>query len=486
MAIAKTHHELFNALGSVVGAKYVSDDRDVLLSYTRDMSTFPAAMPQGIVARPGSIKEVVELVRLANQTRTPIIPIGGGKATLSGAPPGQPGRGIILDMRRMDKVIDIDEANMSVTAQCGITLGELTSKVNERGWDINTASSPRFADTVGGQISGYASGGFSEYGFSIGGNWHYILGLKVVLPDGSVIDTGTGQGGLTTYRGHTWARAPHSPDFTGMFIADGGIFGIKVEATYRMFHLPKFKKAGVRCWDNLDDAYQAFRELSDTDPYLYLQPYARAMILGPEFSTIVNPGGNPAWVLFFVSIGNTEEEIELKTKTIETICDKHGGGFPDPAIAGYVQGFLTQQAELGKMATFGQVPFFEVLVSPRDILEAHKWSREFIFNSLSEKGIEQTRVTMLPILLPFGVGCWDTCIVPFFDQNDKVLHRALHEVFLEYMEESRRRGYIIEGSQGHESRLRAMSWEPELYHYARTLKKLLDPNNIMNPGVYFP
>jgi FAD/FMN-containing dehydrogenase len=105
---------------------------------------------------------------------------------------------------------------------------------------------------------------------------------------------------------------------------------------------------------------------------------------------------------------------------------------------------------------------------------------------LSERGIEKTRLTILPLLLPFGSGCWDTAIVPFFDQNDKELHSALHEVFLEYLEASRRRGYIIEGSQGHESRLRAMSWTPEFYHYARTLKKVLDPNNIMNPGVYFP
>ena len=121
-------------------------------------------------------------------------------------------------------------------------------------------------DTIGGHISGYPGGGFGSYGFSIGFNWHYLLGIKVVLPNGSVVDTGTGEGSLNTYRGHTWARAMHGPDLTGMFIGDGGIFGIKVEATYRMFRLPKFKKGGARCWDNLDEAYQALLRVVGNRP----------------------------------------------------------------------------------------------------------------------------------------------------------------------------------------------------------------------------
>src|SRR4030042_4159021 len=106
MVVAKKHHELYKELCSIVGAKYVSDDLAVLLPYTKDMSSFPPARPQGAVVRPSCIEEVVDVVRLANQTRTPLIPMGG-KASLSGVPPGQPGRGIMVDMRRMDKIIEI-------------------------------------------------------------------------------------------------------------------------------------------------------------------------------------------------------------------------------------------------------------------------------------------------------------------------------------------------------------------------------------------
>jgi len=488
MVVAKKHHELYQELGAIVGAKYVSDDYGALLSYTRDMSPFPPGKPQGAVVRPGSVEEVVELVRLANQTRTPLIPMGG-KASLSGVPPGQPGRGIIVDMKRMDKVIKIDEANMAVTAQCGITLGELAAKVNEKGWDIPTAWMPIYADTIGGQISGYPGGGLSRYGCSIGGNSHYLLGLKVVLPNGRLVDTGTGEGSINTHRGHTWARGMNGPDPTGMFICDGGMFGIKVEATYRMYRPPKFQKSGVRCWDNLDGAYQALYELHETDPYLYMQPYALTILVGPEVAGII--GVEPAWTLFWLSIANSEEELELKHKNTEAVCVKHGGGAPEPALADLVGSLMLEAAEMGKMSGTGQMPYFEFHVCRRDLLEAYTWGREYLLSLFRERGIlsdlsDMSKVKTVALIFPFGTGCGVISLVPFFDQNDRELERTIHELMVKFFEQVRRRGYAIEGSQGYQSRLKASQWTPEFYDYVLTQKKTLDPNNIMNPGVFFP
>jgi FAD/FMN-containing dehydrogenase len=484
MVVTKKHHELYQELGSIVGAKYVSDNHGVLLSYTRDISTFPPAKPQGVVVRPGSVQEVVELVRLANQTRTPLIPMGG-KASISGVPSGQPGRGIIVDMKRMDKVIEIDEANMAVTAQCGITMGELAGKVNEKGFDIHTAGMPHYSDTLGGQISGEPGAGFGGYGYSMGFNWHYLLGVKVVLPNGSVVDTGTGEGSISTYQGHTWARAMHGPDLTGIFTGDGGIFGIKVEATYRMFHLPKFKKGGARCWDNLDEAYQAYYELWEIDPFIYMQPYASGIILGPEFMGIVDPGSEPSWSLFFVCVGNSEEEVELKYKTTDAVCAKHGGRVASPAVMEFAPNFNKFVQDMNQMATLGLIPLFETFISRRDVLEIFKWSREYFLNSLRERGIDTSRLPLMAGLASAGTGYGISSIVPLLDQNDPELVRAVHEMLMEYFKQAMRRGCPLDATQGHQSRLKAKQWTPEFYNFILTLKKLLDPNNIMNPGVYF-
>lgn len=485
MVIAKKHHELYEELGAIVGAKYVSDDLGVLLPYTWDMSTFPPGKPQGIVVRPGSVEEVVELVRLANQTHTPLIPMGG-KASISGVPSGQPGRGIIVDMKRMDKIIEIDEANMAVTTQCGITLGELAGRVNERGFDVHTAGTPHYIDTVGGHISGVPGAGFGGYGFSVGWNFHYLLGIKVVLPDGSVVDTGTGEGSLNSYRGHTWARAMHGPDLAGIFIGDAGVFGIKVEATYRMFRLPKFQKGGARCWKTLDEAYKAYYELWEVDPSLYMQPYATSMILSPEFLKVVAPGNEPSWVLFFICIGNSEEEVDLKYKTTDAVCARYGGETASPAVSAWAAHFNDFPHELSKHATLGMLPLFETIVSRRDHLEIYKWSREFIFSSLEKRGIDKTKLHIISGLLSSGPGFGLTTVIPYVDQSDKKIAGAIHEIWLEFLEQATQRGVALDAFQGHYSKLMAKRWTPEFYNFVKTLKKLLDPNNIMNPGVIFP
>jgi len=486
MVVAKKHHELYEQLGSIVGAKYVTDDYGVLMTYTRDASVFPQQKPQGAVVRPGTVDEVVELVRLANQTRTPIIP-QGGKASISGVPPGQPGRGIIVDMRRMDKVINIDEENQAVTAQCGIILGELLSKCQERGYEINTAAQPHYIDTIGGHISGIPGGGLGKR-FSMGFNWHAILGMKVVLPNGTVVDTGTGEGSLSTYRGQTWARCMHGPDFTGIFIGDGGIYGIKVEATYRMFRPPKFKKTGARCWDvdDLDQAYQALYELWETDPYLYMQRMTGGMILSPEVLPMFDPTAEPKWLIFFINLGETQEEVDLKTKMTDKICAKHGGKAADSSIVAFTEKFMDAVQDLGKMATYGQFPLCELMLSRRDILEAYKWSREWLFEEFSKRGVDRNKFPIISVLLFAEPGHGMTSVTPLIDQSDKELHQKIYEIQVEYLEQAMRRGYVPEASQGHESRLKARQWTPEFYSFAMMLKKTLDPNNIMNPGVYFP
>jgi len=487
MVLAKKHHELYEQLGSIVGAKYVTDDYGVLMTYTRDASVFPQQKPQGAVVRPGSVDEVVELVRLANQTRTPIIP-QGGKASISGVPPGQPGRGIIVDMRRMDKVINIDEENQAVTAQCGIILGELLSKCQEKGFEINTAAQPHYIDTIGGHISGIPGAGLGRYGFSTGFNWHSVIGMKVVLPNATVVDTGTGEGSLSTYRGQTWARCMHGPDFTGIFIGDGGIYGIKVEATYRMYRPPKFKKGGARCWpeDNLDQAFQALNELWETDPYLYMQRLATGMLLSPEVLPMFDPTGEPAWIMFFTNVGESQDEVDLKTRITDEICAKHGGRPADPSVVAVTENFIDAVQDLGRMASYGQFPLCELMLSRRDILDSYKWSREWLFEEFSKRGIDRTKVPIISVLLFAEPGHGMTSVTPLIDQSDKELHRKIYEIQVEYLEQAMRRGYVPEASQGHESRLKARQWTPEFYSFALNMKKTLDPNNIMNPGVYFP
>jgi len=480
------HDQLFKNLVGIVGSKYVSDDDFILLSYTKDVGTFEGR-PQGFVVRPEKTEEVVEIVRLANYTRTPVMPLGG-KCSVLGVPPGQPGRGIVVDMRRMCKMIDIDEENMTVTAECGITLGEMASKVNEKGYDIHTANMPHFNATLGGHTSSVPNAGYGAWGASVGWNYHYVLGFKVVLPDGTILETGAGPGSQSGVD-YTVARGFEGPDTTGLFIGDGGTFGIKTEATYRMFRLPKFKKGGARAFDTIDQAYKAYHKLHEIDTYLYMQPWAAGMIFDPETITFATMGmTEPTWHICWVNVGNSEEEVDFKNKQTDKICEEGGGRPGTPAANEFMDSYFRMARDMGRMATFGNYTSscFEYGVDRRHLLEAFKWEIEFANKGIERYGIDKSKIRMTKAFLASATGYGMTSIILYFDPCDAETSQKVHALNLEAMKESMARGYIQIASMGYGGPLKAKYWSPQLYHYLLTLKRTLDPNNIMNPGIFFP
>ena len=283
------------------------------------------------------------------------------------------------------------------------------------------------------------------------------------------------------------ARAMNGPDVSGIFIGDGGIFGIKVEASYRMHHLPKFTKGSARAWDegDLEGCFAAYYELWENDPHLYMQSYSSGMILGPEYMGMVEPKAPPQWILWFLHVGNSEEEVELKYKNCEAVCARHGGKVASPAILEFASGFLQWAHDMNKMATLGLEPLLELIVSRRDILECFKWSREYLFKELADHGIDKSKIPYITGLLSSGPGYGMTTVIPYLDQSDPERLKAIREIWMNFLEQARRRGYGIEATQGHMSREMAKSWTPEFYHFIRTMKQRMDPNNIMNPGVFF-
>ena len=179
------------------------------------------------MVRPSCTDEVVDIVKLANATKIPIVP-SGGRASFYGTPKGLHGKGIVVDMTRMNKMLNFDEYNLTVTAEAGMTTSEFSTYIWDRGWDVHTAFQPFYPDTLGGQIAGFAGGGGGMELFVAGFNATHIPGVKVVLPDASIVQTGAGAGS-NVHCDMIYDRYPGNPDLTGLFIGDAGTFGIKVK-----------------------------------------------------------------------------------------------------------------------------------------------------------------------------------------------------------------------------------------------------------------
>lgn len=174
------------------------------------------------VVLPVSTDEVRRVALVANQERIPIVPFGGGSGLMGGALSLE--RSIVLDLRRMDQVLEIDQAGLTARVQAGVVLETLDTRLNEHALMLGHDPWTLPVATVGGAIStnslGYRGG---KYG-SIGDQ---VLGLEAVLPTGEIVRT------------RAVPKVSTGLNLKYLFVGGEGCFGIITEATLRVFPLPE-------------------------------------------------------------------------------------------------------------------------------------------------------------------------------------------------------------------------------------------------------
>src|SRR5690606_29597997 len=187
---AVARHPLHESLGALVGHEHVLGTEEIGAAYRHDRSPFPDVEP-GVVVRPGSVDEVSRVVRLAHEHGWPVVPYGGGFSH-AGFTMTPPRTSVVVDMRRLNRVLEVDEENMTVTAEAGILMSDLEAAVQAKGFQVHTVSVPVRWTTLGGVLSGVVGGGLPADGAAVGDGVRFLLGLTVVLADGSVVSTNAG------------------------------------------------------------------------------------------------------------------------------------------------------------------------------------------------------------------------------------------------------------------------------------------------------
>lgn len=217
-------------LEQILGQEHVSSDAQTREFYSRDLSFRPYQVA-AVVARPGNLEELSKVVAAATRAGHAVVARGGGMSYTSGYTPERPDT-VLLDMRRMNRVLEVNTEDMYVVVECGCTWKSLFEALHPL--QVRTPYwgplSGMYA-TVGGALSQnslfHGSGTERTVAES-------VLGLKVVLADGSILTTGSGA--------HKTSNAfwrHFGPDVTGLFTADTGAFGIKGVAVLRLLTLQK-------------------------------------------------------------------------------------------------------------------------------------------------------------------------------------------------------------------------------------------------------
>jgi len=475
----KAHHPLFYDLVGIAGAKYVSDDDFTVVAYSKDAGPLPPNK-QGIVVRPGSIQEVVDIVNLANTAKNPIV-VSGGRAGYYGTPKGLHGKGIVVDMTRIRKLIKIDEENLVVSAEAGMTTSELSTYVWEKGWDVHTAFQPFFSDTLGGQLSGFAGGGNGLEMTYAGFNATHVAGIKVVIPDGTIVSTGAGEGNNLMNKGIQYDRYPGTPDITGLFMGDAGTFGIKVEASYKMYKIVPHEQRKIVCYayPTYEKAWEVNKDLSEIEP---LPIYINSIIAPTAY--YVNMGMPDKYFVIVAAKGCSVKETEAKMEVVEEIMvGKHGG----ESIAMVKEWIETSYSgerlrQMGELSSHGTWNVMEYYCSRSQVLECREVMKEYIYGKCAEFGIPEPRSQ--EILVSSLAHSWIVSFFIYLDGQDLKAQAFMQQLFADATDLAASHGWYGDCHQGWMTRCVARHWPKEKYEFMRKIKRTLDPNNIMNPGIW--
>ena len=226
-----------------LGAPRVLDDPAARVAYSYDAS--PLRRLPDVVVFPETTEQVAEVVRVCGRHEVPIFVRGGGTGLAGGSVPAG---GVALVTTRMNRILWVDEANLQMRVQAGVTTAEVHKAARARGLMFPPDPGSAAVCTIGGNIACDAAG---SRAFHYGTTRRYVLGLQVVLADGRVLETGS-----------RTAKNATGLDLTHWFVGSEGLLGIITEATLRLLPAPEASATVQATFDRTEAMGQAVLALA--------------------------------------------------------------------------------------------------------------------------------------------------------------------------------------------------------------------------------
>ena len=232
--------ELLEQIKSIVGPEYVFTDEESFEKYGRDeterLHYYPA-----VVVKPRKTEEIGALMQLANKHLIPVTPRGAGTGLTGGALPHL--GGLVIAMERFNQILEIDERNLQVTTEPGVITEVLQNAVKEKGLFYPPDPASKGSCFIGGNIS-ENSGGPKAVKYGVVKD--YVLNLEIVLPTGEIIWTGSNV--LKNATGY---------NLTQLIVGSEGTLGIVTKIVLRLIPHPKFDLLMLAPFDSLEKASEA-------------------------------------------------------------------------------------------------------------------------------------------------------------------------------------------------------------------------------------
>jgi glycolate oxidase len=446
------------SLREIVGEENFTDSLIDLIAYSKDASEFKQR-PDAAVW-PVNRDQISAILKLANKEKLPVLARGAG-TSLAGLAVPQEG-GLILDLGRMDQIIEISIEDRLAIVQPGVVYDDLARALAPHGFFFPPDPASGAVCTLGGNVATNAGG---IKGAKYGTTKDYVLGLEVVLADGQVLHTGS-----------KCMKSVSGFDLTRLFVGSEGTLGVITEITLKINPKPPLTQTAMATFDILEDAGRAVSEIM----YSGILPSALEVVnqqtlMAINQNTDLNLPEVEALLVAEVD-GYTREETEFQLAKIIDIFEKNKASTVRKAESQEEAEALwsARKSAYGVMARINYNLFVEDLSVPMskmaDILR--------VISDIAEK-----YDLKIPTVGHAGDGNLHP-VISFDGTNPKEVKRV-EEATEELFEKVIKLGGTLTGEHGiglAKAPLMPLEHEGVAMDVMRALKGLFDPNNILNPG----
>ena len=460
----KINPKIINCLISISGENNIFTDAENIDKYSRD-ETEDLSFPPEVVVKPGTSKEISEILKLANKNLIPVYTRGGGTGLSGGALPVY--GGIVLSMERFNKILEIDKQNFQAVVEAGVITQLFQEELEKVGLFYPVDPASRGSCFIGGNVA-ECSGGPRAAKYGVTRN--YILGLEFVTPTGEIIFTGSRT--IKNVTGYSLAQ---------LICGSEGTLGIVTKIVFRILALPKYKKILLIAYNNVRECISSVSEIYSNG----VNPAALEFLTKDAIKAAENqlskifPNSSAEAQLLIELDGNNEDVLNNDIQTISETVEKYN------AVDIILAEDRTKMEELWALR--------------RSVGEAVK--------SISAYKEEDTVVprAKLPELLDgiMNVSAkYNIRIISYGHAGDGNLHvnilkenlpeeywninvnSAIKEIF----EHTVSLGGTISGEHGigyTQKEFLPIALSNEEIVLSKNIKKTFDPNNILNPGKIF-
>ncbi len=452
----------FKKLESIVGKPHCSREKEDLICYAYD-ATARSYLPSAVLF-PGDAREISAILHLANSDRFSVIPRGSGTGMTGGSLPVE--GGVVLVMSRFNRILEIDKDNLIAHVEPGVVTGRFHRAVEKE--KLFYPPDPSSADfsTLGGNLAECAGGPRAvKYGVTR----DYVLGLEAVLPTGEIIHAGV-----------KTAKGVVGYDLTRLLIGSEGTLGIITRMTLRLIPLPETVRAMTAIFDRMGPAAETVSEIirrgivprtiefMDNASIRCVERYL-------EMKMPVEAGA-----LLLIEVDGKEEEVDTLIEQLKTVCVSQGA--IDTNIARKKEDieklWKARKAISPALFQYGPDKINEDIVVPRSKIPDMVRKIEALK--------EETGLTMVS----FGhAGDGNIHFNIMLDKKNQDELKKAEAAIDTLFEHTLELGGTISGEHG-VGITKAPYIAKEIgsveLNLMKKIKKVFDPNGILNPGKIFP